>query len=172
MKGEHGLWPVTLIAAGESLDDTPGSGQHVLGPTILATVSNRVIASMDGVLAMVDARTGRCCGQWVTANSVGARRARPMTGTRTRCFCLRISSSAGLRAAVVTSAVVFGICRRDAPTRSSRMRATAWSRRLDLTASGSGRGRSAASLRWAPEGPVRPVPAAPRVLRVGLSSCA
>jgi len=52
------------------------------------------------------------------------------------------------------------------------MRATAWSRRLDLTASGSGRGRSAASLRWAPEGPVRPVPAAPRVLRVGLSSCA
>jgi len=50
MKGEHGLWPVTLIGAGESLDDTPGSGQHALGPTILATVSNRVIASTDGVL--------------------------------------------------------------------------------------------------------------------------
>jgi len=50
--GEHTLWPVTTFG------DATYRPNHILGPTILAIVGNRLIASMDGVVAIVDAGTG------------------------------------------------------------------------------------------------------------------
>lgn len=50
--GEHALWPVTTYG------DAGYRPNHILGPTILAIVGDRVIGSMDGVVAIVDAGTG------------------------------------------------------------------------------------------------------------------
>ena len=50
--GEHTLWPVTTFG------DVVYRPNHVLGPTTVAIVGTRVIASMDGVVAIVDAGTG------------------------------------------------------------------------------------------------------------------